>query len=557
MAYNEQPHRANPMASDRTRAIPSVNETRAQRVQPARTASSDYRRAGNRNAARRPSKQKPNRAKKRGHGKIVAGVIVGVLAVGYVAGVVAFSNMTYPHTEIAGVDVSLKSAQAAATGVDSAWKDYSLTIKGDSFSWKYTPKTTASIVNSVAAVKEAISAQNAFAWPVEFCKALTSTARQSTSEQTIDLKSDADLSLLSSSFDKSAFEQELGEAIDAFNQNRTGTFDTKGAYDTDQGKFTVEKARSNEKLNKTNVIKLAEIELSRLSKTADLTAIGNDAYEQLSGGVDDSKLQQACDAANALLGVNVTLKLNGDDAGKIDGSTVIQWISFNDALNPSLDISAITSWATDLANSFNTVGTTRWYTRPDGKQCVVEGGSYGWNVDITSTVKSIEDAIKNKQTGDIDLTYKTKGDTFTKKGEPDWKAYIDVDLTEQHARYYDASGNLLWESGIITGNPNKNHATPTGVYCINSNNGGSTLLGKVDPTTGKREYETKVDYWMPFIGNSIGFHDASWQADASFSNNQAYLTVGSHGCVNLPPAKAKELSGLIKSGLCVVVHQDS
>ena len=29
---------------------------------------------------------------------------------------------------------------------------------------------------------------------------------------------------------------------------------------------------------------------------------------------------------------------------------------------------------------------------------------------------------------------------------------------------------------------------------------------------------------------------------------------GSHGCVNLPPAKAKELYSLIHSGDCVVSH---
>lgn len=556
MAYNDQYHRANPMASDRTRSIPSVNGPRTQRVQTARPATNSYAHDANRNTRRNPSPQ-PKNKRKNGHGKIVAGIIVGVLVVGYIAGVVAFSNMTYPHTDIAGVDVSMKSADAAASSVDAAWKDYSLTVSGDNFSWKYTPKSTSSIVNSKAAVKEAISAQNAFAWPIELFKSLFSHSQQAITEQTFDLKQNVDLSLLSSSFDKTSFENELGNAVDKFNQGRTGTFNTEGAYDADQGKFTVAKARSNEKLNKENVIKLAEIQLSRLSEKVDLSTIGNDAYEQLSGGVDDSKLQQACDAANNLLGVNVTLKLNGNDAAKIDGSTVIQWISFDDALNPALNTSAITTWATDLANSFNTVGTTRWYTRPDGKQCVAEGGSYGWSVDVSSTVKSIEDAVKNKQTGDIDLSYKTKGDKFTKKGEPDWKAYIDVDLTEQHARYYDADGKLLWESGIISGNTNKGNGTPTGIYSINSNNGASTLIGQKDPTTGEPSYKTHVDYWMPFIGNSIGFHDASWQADASFSNANAYLTVGSHGCINLPPAKAKELSGMIKTGLCVVVHTDN
>ena len=551
MPYNQRDQRVNPMASDRTRTIPSVSGPSQQRTQaprPASHAKSTQGRTGSGNHRSDPPQ------KKKGKGKVVSAVVAGVLVAGYAAGAIAFGMVTYPNTAIAGVDVSLKSADAAATEVDSAWKNYSLEVKGDDFSWTYQPKTQKSIVNGQSAVKEIIADQNSLAWPVELFKSLTGAKKTSATADGIDLKADLDTSLLSDAFDKEAFESELGAAVDEYNQNRTGTFDTASAYDSDQGKFTVAKARANEKLNKDNVIKFAEIELTRLSEQADLTQLGTDAFEQLSGGITDDQIQTACDAANDLLGVNVTLKLNGNEAGKVDGSTVVQWISFDDALKPSLNTDAVTSWASDLANSFNTVGTTRWYTRPDGKECVAEGGSYGWSVDVDSTVKAIEDAVSNKQTGDIELSYKTKGDKFTKKGEPDWSAYIDVDLGEQHAYYYDADGNLLWDSGFISGNSNKGNGTPTGIYCINSNNGGSTLIGKKDPTTGEPSYKTPVDYWMPFIGNSIGFHDASWQATANFSNPQAYLTVGSHGCINLPPAKAKELSGMIKTGLCVVVH---
>ncbi len=92
-----------------------------------------------------------------------------------------------------------------------------------------------------------------------------------------------------------------------------------------------------------------------------------------------------------------------------------------------------------------------------------------------------------------------KADTFTTaKGEPDWKAYIDVDLSEQHARYYDESGNIVWEANFISGKPGED-ATPEGVWQINSNDGGSTLIGAKDET-GKPKYESPVSYWMPFEG---------------------------------------------------------
>lgn len=59
---------------------------------------------------------------------------------------------------------------------------------------------------------------------------------------------------------------------------------------------------------------------------------------------------------------------------------------------------------------------------------------------------------------------------------------------------------------------------------------------------------------MPFIGSAVGLHDASWQSEASFNDRNAFRSVGSHGCVNLPPAKAQELFEMVSVGVCVVVH---
>lgn len=63
-----------------------------------------------------------------------------------------------------------------------------------------------------------------------------------------------------------------------------------------------------------------------------------------------------------------------------------------------------------------------------------------------------------------------------------------------------------------------------------------------------------MSYWMPFEGNMIGFHDATWQNDKNFDNAESYKWCGSHGCINLRLADAKALHDCIKVGLCVVVH---
>ena len=501
---------------------------------------------------RGPANNRSAKGNKTG-GRTAFFVVLGLVAIVYIVGVVAFSQIAYPNTTIAGVDISFSNASSAATKVNSAWKHYKLTVSGEDFSWTYQPESDEPIVDGEAAAHEIIGSNEPLLWPSRLIASLGGKNVSATKNDTIDLKQDVDLSMLSDAFDQKQFEEDLGAAVDAFNEGRTGTFEASSSYDEKAGKFTIEKARSNEKLNREHVIKYAEIELASLSETVDLTKLGNDAYEPLNGTLTNDQIQAACDAANNFLGVNVTLKLNGNDAGKVDGSSVLQWISFADPENPTLDTSQISNWAADLTNGFNTVGSTRWWTRADGKQCAVEGGDFGWSIDSSTLAKQVEDAINNKQTGEIEINYSQKADTFTAKGEPDWKAYIDVDLSEQHARYYDEGGNIVWEANFISGKPGED-ATPEGVWQINSNDGATKLIGAKDPKTGKPKYESPVSYWMPFEGNMVGFHDATWQNDSSFDSAESYKWCGSHGCINLRLADAKALHDCIKVGLCVVVH---
>ncbi|WP_229254276.1 L,D-transpeptidase [Collinsella ihumii] len=139
-------------------------------------------------------------------------------------------------------------------------------------------------------------------------------------------------------------------------------------------------------------------------------------------------------------------------------------------------------------------------------------------------------------------------------GGRDWGAYVDIDISEQRVRYYDANDQLVWESGCITGNPNTGHDTPTGIYFINNKEQNVQLTGAKDPETGEPEYISYVDYWMSFIGGAVGLHDADWQASSSFNDPTAYTWTGSHGCVNLPPDKAAELFNIVQLNDCVIVH---
>jgi len=109
---------------------------------------------------RGPADNRSAKGKKTG-GKTAFFVVLGLVAIVYIVGVVAFSQIAYPNTTIAGVDISFSNASSAATKVDSAWKHYKLTVSGDDFSWTYQPESDEPIVDGEAAAHEIIGSNEA------------------------------------------------------------------------------------------------------------------------------------------------------------------------------------------------------------------------------------------------------------------------------------------------------------------------------------------------------------------------------------------------------------
>lgn len=75
---------------------------------------------------------------------------------------------------------------------------------------------------------------------------------------------------------------------------------------------------------------------------------------------------------------------------------------------------------------------------------------------------------------------------------------------------YDDAGNLVWQSAIVSGKPGEN--TPTGVYTVKAKKSPTILIGQIDPSTGEPSYRSEVQYWMGFVGDMVGLHDAPWQS---------------------------------------------
>ena len=193
-----------------------------------------------------------------------------------------------------------------------------------------------------------------------------------------------------------------------------------------------------------------------------------------------------------------------------------------------------------------------WITgSQDGVPTVdLEKGPYGWKIDVAGEVQALAALIQaGPAAGPVDRE-PVYAMTAASRTAPDWgTTYAEVDLTGQHV-YMFQEGNLVWDAPCVTGNISKNYDTPPGIYSLTYKEKDRILRG-AKKADGTYEYESHVDYWMPFNGG-IGFHDATWR---SKFGGTIFQTSGSHGCINLPPEKASVLYDLIYKGMPVLCYQ--
>jgi lipoprotein-anchoring transpeptidase ErfK/SrfK len=156
------------------------------------------------------------------------------------------------------------------------------------------------------------------------------------------------------------------------------------------------------------------------------------------------------------------------------------------------------------------------------------------SVDVQKTGRSIYNAAKNGGKGRIYVNGST-----SKIGD-----HVEINLSKQMA-YFVKDGDVVLSSSIVSGGPG--HRTPTGIYRVSYKATNVTLKGR---NADGSDYASPVSYWMPFNGG-IGMHDANWRS--SFGGS-IYVSNGSHGCINMPPAKAAKMFSYVSAGTVVIVY---
>lgn len=340
-------------------------------------------------------------------------------------------------------------------------------------------------------------------------------------------------------------------------------------YGVQVGKLTVNKATAKinkqadnvvflrnkkiitEKDDKVQTISQAEVKNIFTKQHTDLPS--KQKYVFKSAKIDEAKksLQKIQNAV-------VTYKINGQEF-KLKADDLIHEVTYKGGKYKFTDVKKLHAKMEAIDQEVKTLKKSYKFTVPtgnkvNGKTITVKNESYGWGIYVKKAVAAVENAFINGQDV-VDGSkyiygegYSTYAHGYGKSNHGIGKNYVVVSIKNQELWVVRKEKVAVHLTDVVTGTENKSNATPKGVWYIMYKESPSVLRGYNDDGS---KYASKVQYWMPFTLSGCGLHDASWRSDWSKS---AYLTGGSHGCVNIRPAEIRSVWNNVLTNDAVIVY---
>lgn len=422
-------------------------------------------------------------------------------------------------TSVNGISVSGMSSEEAKTKLEQSYGSYKLTIKERG--GKTEEITAAEIGYGVVITNELQAAIDQQAAGTSGAGNLTITMPL-TYDQTL-----------------------LANRINSLNCMSDSVAQTSDAHISawEEGKeFTIVPETKGESVDKAIVQTAVNAAVAKGMTEIDLEALG--CYTPIKVTSDDGVLKALCAQMNQAKNATITFHI-GDAVETLSGSEYVSWYTGSEDGSVKVDSDKAAAYIKALADKYDTSGTARTFHTTSGKDVALTG-PYGWKIDQAAETANLILMAQTCIDQDHEVQFSQKAASYTGS---DWgNTYVEVDLGSQHVYMYE-NGAMTWDSPCVTGNVSKDYTTPEGIYGLTYKETDRILRG-TKKADGTYEYESHVDYWMPFNGG-IGLHDASWR---SKFGGTIYQYAGSHGCINLPVEKAKLLYEKVYKGIPVLCH---
>lgn len=474
------------------------------------------------NAVEAPAKKKGSKKAIIITSSIIAAVLVIVLGV-YLGISSYYKDKFLMGTSVNSVDCSGKTLDEVEAMLQKQVEEYSITINKANDESEVIEGTAMDIkYGGYKELKEAFEKQNAYAWPKALFEENNITA------EIVFEYSQEKLDTIIAGL----------ECMKA--ENQVAPVSASIVYGDDA--FVIQNEVYGTQLDAAKVSEVIHAGVATMAESVDLEESG--CYVQPVYKADSDEVIAALNEVNKYISAEITYSLDGIEV-VVDKDEIAPWVSVDANMTPVIDTAKVKAFTDTLGSKYNTSNRSGTIITPTGKEAAVAVAGYGRQVGSQADCNQLVSEIKEGKTV-------TRSPIISREETPEGQyawgtTYAEVDITEQHM-WYIVNGAVVFETDVVTGKKGVND-TPTGTYTVLEKVPGKYLTGRI--VNGKPLYKTWVNYWMRLTWSGIGFHDAGWQA--SFGG-QRYVTNGSHGCINMPPAKAKEFYSMISVGTPAVIH---
>lgn len=458
------------------------------------------------------------KAKPKGRWKWAAGICMLMLLAGYLAGCCYFSRHYYYGTIIDGELRGCMSVEQVAREYD-LWSDsYALTVYGrNRLRDVLIGKEAGVAADPTSELERVLGYQRYALWPVSFFEPphVYELADVVVLQEETFRQASEQLSL----FDYKLIQRPMSAHLSDY-------------YPPVKGYFIVPEVEGNQ-IRREEAF--AAIREAALSGETSLFLEGEEWYYEPLVRSDDPKLLLLARQKNAYTNLAITYDMHGEEV-LLDGDRIHEWLVVEDG-KVSVDEEQANAFVQELADTYNTRRGERLFESAKGELRTIRTGGAGWKLDVKAEQEALLLLLEQKKSVSRDPVWKSRGSEAVDVGD----TYVEIDLSAQHL-YLVKDHQVVLETDLVSGNVAAGWTTPPGVFRIRSKMRNVVLRGA--------DYATPVSYWMPF-NRGIGLHDATWRS--SFGGT-IYRTNGSHGCINLPFQKAKEIYNFVETNMPVVCY---
>lgn len=477
--------------------------------------------------------EKEKSVKKKRHTFAIISVIVlfVLVAVGYVGIGVYYQTHFLPNTIINGMDFSGMEVASAAEIMDAEIQNYVLEITGREPSTGESGAVLGTIAakeieltfgDTLGTLERMMAEQEWLLW----IRVLTGQRYESSIDRKVTYNE--------------ALAENLIKGWDAFQSKNMVIAKNAyiGEYSVSLHEYEIIPETKGTELDVAQAIRCVKEALFDSAEELDLEEVG--LYAEAKILQDDDSLTKPVETANRWLSTSITYDWNGNEV-LLDAETIHEWVSIEDG-QAVLDEEAVTAFVREQARQYDTYGKKKKFVTTLGVEMTLTSASYGWRADREAEAEELLSLIKEGSTEAREPIYTHRAMVKSSDNVNDiGNSYVEADLTNQHLYLYQ-DGEVVLETDFVSGKISNGNGTPAGIFGITYKTKNAVLRGE--------NYETPVNYWMPFFGN-YGMHDATWRG--AFGGD-IYLNSGSHGCINLPRSMAEQIYEYVSTGFPVICY---